>query len=196
MSHGFSRGLKHGKFTEQNPFMCRCLNCEYHSFVTFTVCPNCGVTGNRPDGIAWIVKWKRYNGDYPIVYRSSYELAFMRWLDCDNQVIEWSSESFRIPYIDFSSVPPRQRTYFVDNSATYRVKDEKTGKWVKKKFLIEVKPYSQTIEPRKNKNKERYASDMLTFIKNMSKWKTAIIYAKERGWGFKVVTEREIFKKK
>ena len=159
-------------------------------------CPKCGKTGKQSTGLPWIVKWKRYNGDYPIVYRSSYELAFMRWLDNDTQVIEWSSESFRIPYVDFSSVPPRQRTYFVDNSATYRIKDDKTGKWMKKKFLIEVKPYSQTIEPRKTENSARYADGMLTFIKNMSKWKMAIQYCADRGWGFKIVTEREIFKKK
>jgi len=35
-----------------------------------------------------------------IVYRSSWELKFMRYCDLNEKILEWGSEEFFIPYLD------------------------------------------------------------------------------------------------
>ena len=41
---------------------------------------------------------KKYVGERPIIYRSSWELKFMRLCEFNPEIIEWSSESVVIPY--------------------------------------------------------------------------------------------------
>ena len=42
---------------------------------------------------------KKYRGDIKeVVYRSSWELKFMKWCDYNHNVLEWGSETTIIPY--------------------------------------------------------------------------------------------------
>jgi hypothetical protein len=60
--------------------------------------------------------------------------------------------------------------------------------------MIEVKPAAQTKEPpNRDKINKRYIQEVFTWGVNKSKWEAAEEYCKDRGWQFKVMTEREIF---
>ncbi len=127
-----------------------------------------------------LVKYKGNPTD--IVYRSSWELKMMVYLDNHPDVIQWSSEEIRIPYRCITD--GRAHTYFPDM-------------WMKKSngecLLLEVKPFIQTQPPREPKKKNRrYLKEVLTYGKNISKWKAAEAYCKARGWVFKLMTEHEL----
>ncbi len=55
----------------------------------------------------------KYVGDSnDIIFRSSWELRFMKWCDSNPSIIEWGSEIAVIPYV--SPVDKRIHRYFVD----------------------------------------------------------------------------------
>jgi hypothetical protein len=44
---------------------------------------------------------EKYKGDSNnIIYRSSWELKFMKYCDRNDKILEWGSEEFFIPYLD------------------------------------------------------------------------------------------------
>ena len=56
---------------------------------------------------------QKYKGDYNnIVYRSSWEVHFMRYCDRNDNIIEWGSEEIFIPYFDPTT--KKLRRYFPD----------------------------------------------------------------------------------
>ena len=86
---------------------------------------------------------KKYKGDLKeIVYRSSWELKFMKWCDFNKNVLEWGSETTIIPYR--SPVDSKIHRYFVDFYIKVKSKDGKVGK-----YLVEIKPEKFTIEQSK-----------------------------------------------
>jgi hypothetical protein len=117
-----------------------------------------------------------------IVYRSSWELKLFRRLDSDPNIEKWGAERIAIPYTDKGS--GKLRRYYPD-----LIVKKKDGKVL----LIEVKPAEQSRPPTsEGKSKRRYLQECKTWATNFSKWETATRYAKERGWEFKVFTEREL----
>ena len=58
----------------------------------------------------------KYKGTWPCVYRSSWELKFMRFLDINENILQWGSESVQIRYKYFDPITKRQseHTYFPD----------------------------------------------------------------------------------
>lgn len=134
---------------------------------------------------------KKYKGDPTIVfYRSGWEKRVMSWLDTNENVVSWSSEETVIPYI--SPVDNRRHRYFVDFYVEAIGKDGQL-----KTTLIEVKPDAQTREPKKpGRMTKRYITEVMTYGVNQAKWRAAEDYCKDRGWEFKVLTEKEIFNKK
>jgi aldehyde:ferredoxin oxidoreductase len=74
--------------------------------------------------------------------------------------------------------------YFVDVKVKF-----KSGKI----YLIEIKPEIQTKPPVKKKRKsQKYLKEVMTYIKNESKWEQAEKYCKQRGWEFKIFTENTL----
>ena len=126
---------------------------------------------------------EKYVGDHTnIIMRSSWETRFASWCDKNPSIIKWSSEETIIPY----RCPTDNyiHRYFVDFKIT-----TVNGKT----YLVEVKPENQTVPPvYPGKRTQRYLSESLTFVKNQAKWKAATEYAKDRGWEFKIITEREL----
>ena len=62
-----------------------------------------------------------------------------------------------------------------------------------KKYLIEIKPYKQTLPPIKpSRQTKKYLYEAYEYAKNQSKWEAAREYCKDRGWIFKVITEYEL----
>jgi hypothetical protein len=62
-----------------------------------------------------------------------------------------------------------------------------------KTYIVEVKPAAQTQPPiYPGRQTQRYITESLTFMKNKAKWEAAIEFARDRGWEFKIITEKEL----
>lgn len=110
-----------------------------------------------------------------IIYRSSYELKFITWLENNNKVKHWGSECICIPYLyKDGSTHKYYPDYFVE-----MVNGDK--------IVVEIKPYNQTQKPI---NENCWAAK--EYMKNMCKWKAAIEFCKNKGYIFKVLTEKTI----
>jgi hypothetical protein len=121
-----------------------------------------------------------------IIYRSLWELRFMRYLDSHPNVLEWASEEITIPY--FSPVDKKIHRYFPDFWVRTKTSDGTINTMV-----IEIKPDIQTRIPvKKEKNTRRYINELKTFGVNTAKWKAAEQYCLDRKWQFKVLTEKEL----
>ena len=133
---------------------------------------------------------KKYVGDASVIfYRSSWERRVMTWFDDDINVLEWSSEELVIPYI--SPVDNRVHRYFPDFLAKMKTKDG-----IIKKIVVEVKPEKQTKPPEKKKKvTRRFITEIATWGVNEAKWKAATEYCLDRGWEFKIISEKDIFGK-
>ena len=129
---------------------------------------------------------RKYKGDPTnITFRSLWERKFMNWCDQNTNVLEWSSEEIIIPYRGPDGKPHR---YFPDFYMKQRQSDGKI-----KKYVIEVKPLKQCSPPKKPKRQTPgYIKEAYTYAINQTKWKEAREYCADRGWEFKVVTEKEL----
>lgn len=130
---------------------------------------------------------RKYKGDPTnIIYRSLWELKFMKYCDLNENVLEWGSEEIVIPYI--SPIDNRVHRYFPDFYVRVR---SKTGRI--EKLIIEIKPLKQTTPPKKQQRRtKRYITEVTTYAVNDAKWKAAREYCKDRQWEFKILTEKEL----
>ena len=129
----------------------------------------------------------KYKGNFRnIIYRSLWELKFMKYCDSNQNILEWGSEEVFLPYR--SPLDNKIHRYFPD---FYIKVKENTGKI--KKYIIEVKPKKQCIEPKPQKKKTRtYIYEVREYVKNQAKWKAAKNYCLDRGLEFKILTEDEL----
>ena len=130
---------------------------------------------------------KKYKGNISdVIYRSSWELKFMRWCDSNPSVLEWGSETVIIPYR--SPVDNNVHRYFVDFYIKIQDKDKKILK-----YLIEIKPEKFTKPPPiPQKQTKRFIQEVFNYGINQSKWKAASSFCDDRGWKFLVLTERDL----
>ena len=138
-------------------------------------------------GIYTLAHPEKYKGNKnQICWRSSWECKMMKFLDYNPNVVEWSSEETVIPYQN--PLTGRVSRYFVDFYA--KMKD-KNGEI--KKFLIEVKPHSQTIPPvQKNRKTRSLIYQQAEYVKNQAKWKSAVEYCSKRNMNFVILTEKQL----
>ena len=124
----------------------------------------------------------KYKGDpRNVVFRSSWEYKFMQWCDSRSAVQEWGSEEIAIPYI--SPVDGKRHRYFPD----FYVKVNG------KKYIVEVKPFRQTKEPKTQKRMTKsYINEVFTWGVNQAKWKAATEFCKDYGMEFMLITEKEL----
>lgn len=125
----------------------------------------------------------KYEGDpSKCIYRSMWERQVFRWCDDNPSILKWSSEETVVPYR--CRTDKRIHRYFVD--LKIKTKDNQT-------WLIEIKPDKETKEPKKRNTKSKqYLNEVMTYVKNQSKWEAAKEYAETRGWKFQVWTEKTI----
>jgi len=136
---------------------------------------------------------KKYDGDAKgIIFRSNLEKRFMKVFDEQSSILAWASEELIIQYrtkLDAAeearSGKIKIRRYFPD--FVVKVKD-RTGKT--RILVIEIKPHSQTIEP-KSKGK-RYIKEAMDYQKNYDKWMHATAWCRKRGYEFHVLTEKDL----
>ena len=123
-----------------------------------------------------------------VIFRSSWELRFMKWLDENNAVLRWGSEELAIPYVNPIKIDPNGRPkvsrYFPDFVILYR---DVTG--TIKKEIIEVKPMQQSVMTPGMSDRDKMA-----YAVNQAKWKAASIFAEAQGATFRVVTEKSMFR--
>ena len=65
-----------------------------------------------------------------------------------------------------------------------------------KKYLIEIKPFRQTIDPKTvdhgKKRKKTILYENLNYIKNIAKWNAAKKWCVKMGYEFTILTEKEL----
>ena len=136
----------------------------------------------------WSPKYpEKYGGDFTnIISRSSWETRFLNWCDNSPNILKYSSEETVIPYR--CATDGKVHRYFMDFKILVKSKDGNN-----KTYLVEVKPSVQTQPPNyPGRQTKRYITESLTFMKNQSKWKAAEEYCKDRGWLFRIITEKEL----
>ena len=138
-----------------------------------------------------VVNATKYKGDITnIVYRSLWELKFMKWCDSTISVVEWGSETIIIPYI--SPIDNKVHRYFVDFYIKVHTKANNI-----EKYLIEIKPEKFTKPPEIPKKKtKRFIDEVFQYGVNDAKWKAAFEFCKDRNMKFVILTEKDLGIKK
>ena len=114
-------------------------------------------------------------------YRSGWELSFMIFLDNNDNVMQWASESIQIPYRN--PVTGKQSIYIPDFLITYRTRQNTLIAEV-----IEIKPKKQSIIESKMNNRDR-----MVVATNYAKWASATKWCNRNGLKFRVLTEQDLF---
>lgn len=130
---------------------------------------------------------QKYKGDPTnVVFRSLWERKYMKYLDSNNHILEWSSEEIFIWYK--SPIDNRPHRYFPD----FYVKEQKQDGSIEK-YLVEIKPKKQLSPPKEPKRRtQAYLNEMMEYAKNQSKWEYAREWCEDRKYGFKILTEVEL----
>jgi hypothetical protein len=130
---------------------------------------------------------QKYKGNPTnIIYRSLWERKFMKYCDLNENILEWGSEEIALPYR--SPLDGRIHKYFPDFYIKVKESNGQT-----KKYIIEIKPKKQTIEPIVQKRKTKgYIFEVVEYAKNQAKWKAAKSFCEDRGYEFKVLTEDDL----
>lgn len=110
----------------------------------------------------------------------------MKWVDANPSILSWGSESVIIPYQN--PLTGRVSRYFTDFNITMK---DKSGDI--KKFIIEIKPFSQTLPPnQKQKNQKTLRYQQAEYIKNQAKWTAARSFCESKNSMFVILTEKHL----
>lgn len=125
---------------------------------------------------------EKYVGDpEKIMWRSSWEVKVMQWLDSRPGVLRWGSEELKIAYI--SPKDNRVHEYIPDFFALMQDKDGNVKKW-----LLEVKPRHEAEDKYAKHERSQSALEV-----NKAKWRAAQTFCEANGMEFMVLTEKSIF---
>lgn len=129
-----------------------------------------------------ITNKEKYSGTNDANYKSSWELAFMRFCDNNPSIEKWAYEPLKILY--FNPIENKYKPYKPDFLVVY---NDKNGK--RHAELVEIKPAKEArLEEAKSK------TDKLRLAVNAAKWEAAVQYCKQHGMFFRIITEDDIFK--
>jgi hypothetical protein len=138
---------------------------------------------------------KYVSDDKRIIYRSGLELKFCQYCDYTDNILEWVSEPFAIPYIH--PLTNKMRNYYVD----YLIKKINPDGTITT-YLIEAKASNMLKPPPKpskyasKKVKNRYAKVLARVLVNIAKYKYAKKYCEKKGYRYAFLTEEFFSKKK
>lgn len=129
---------------------------------------------------------KLYENKIYVQYKSSLEKNAIRYADLNPKIVKWSQEPFCIEYI--KPIDHKQHRYFIDMYLEFV-----NGS----KVIIEIKPFNQTIPPKKptkitGKIMENYKESVITYIINRAKWQAANNFATRKGLKFIILTEKQL----
>ena len=123
----------------------------------------------------------KYVGKGTPRYRSGWEMTFMMFLDSNDNIVQWASESITIPYRN--PITGKQSMYVPDFFVTYRGRDNTT-----RAELIEIKPKKQSLIESKMSDRDRAIVAV-----NYAKWASAQKWCQRNGLTFRVINEDQIF---
>ncbi len=124
----------------------------------------------------------KYVGKGTPRFRSGWEMTFMMFLDSNENVLQWASESISIPYRH--PLTGKMSMYIPDFLVTYRGPRDTV-----RAELIEIKPKKQSLLEGKMSERDR-----MVVAVNYAKWDAATKWAKQHGLSFRVITEDDIFR--
>ena len=136
---------------------------------------------NFRQGVYTVKNTEKYVGTRPPRFRSSWEMTFMLFLDNNDHILQWASESISIPYRN--PITGKQSMYVPDFLVTYRSRTNTMSA-----ELIEIKPRKQSLIEGKMTEKDR----MIVAV-NYAKWDAATKWAKRNGLTFRVINEDQIY---
>lgn len=121
--------------------------------------------------------------DDKIIYRSGLELQFIQFCENNNNILKWGSEPIAIPYMN--RLKKHQATYYPDYVILVSKTDKNKNKYVER-YIVEIKPYNQTVKP--SANDDKWAKE--TWITNVDKWNAAQQFADAHNMKFIIITEK------
>ena len=147
---------------------------------------------NTKKGVYTPKNLNKYIGKNLPVFRSSWELRAFISLDRNEKISKWGSENFIIPYIDRTRNNETHK-YVID--LFFEIADY-TKNGLPIKWLLEIKPYSQSVTPqaKRGKSTQCLLNETIIVERNKCKWESAINFCKSKGWHFGVYTEKGITK--
>lgn len=126
---------------------------------------------------------KKYKGNVETIrFLSSWELYAHQFFDNHPNVLEWSSERIKIPYLN--PVDKKVHHYLPDYVVKFR---DKYGHI--RRTIIEVKPSNQT-----HLRKRATLQEKLTYAVNIAKWQACQRFCNKRGLEFQILTEKQLFR--
>jgi len=125
---------------------------------------------------------QKYVGKHAPRYRSGWELTFMMFLDSNSSIIQWASESVRIPYRN--PLTGKASTYVPDFLVLY---ENKYKKQIAE--LVEIKPKKQSLI----ESRTASARAIAIVAVNHAKWASARAWCSQNGLIFRVITEDNLF---
>lgn len=140
-----------------------------------------------------VIKMNALGGLY---YRSSLEKKMMTYLDLNDKIVNWGAENLKIPYQktewhnESKQVKTTEHIYYPDFYYEIVKEDGSVSK-----IVAEVKPYSETVEPRLQKNPtakqlKNFEYALKMWNKNLSKWEYMIEWCKRKDMQFIIITEK------
>ena len=133
-------------------------------------------------GVYQVINPKKYVGQGMPRSRSGWEHSFMRFCDTNDNIMQWASESIRIPYLH--PLTGKMTTYVPDFLITYKTRDNTL-----RAELIEIKPKGQSAITEGQKPRDRAVVAV-----NYAKWDAATKWCRNQGLTFRVITEDDMFK--
>lgn len=124
--------------------------------------------------------------DGHVNFKSRLELKAIKYADFNKHIISWSIEPFNIKYV--KPTDGKIHRYFIDLFLEFSSGD---------KFLVEIKPKSETLPPKKpTKNTQKasmnYQLALQTYAINQAKWKAAEEFAALNKMKFIILTDEEL----
>jgi adenine C2-methylase RlmN of 23S rRNA A2503 and tRNA A37 len=111
-----------------------------------------------------------------IIYRSGLEYKFIKWCEANERIVKWASEPICIEYVLLSD--QRKHKYFPD--FIFETIDGK-------KYIVEIKPYAQTKQPKSTSSNY----EKRNWVKNISKWNAVKEFVKtQKNTEFIIITEK------
>jgi hypothetical protein len=136
---------------------------------------------NFRQGVYTCKNLDKYVGRNKPRYRSGWEMTFMMFLDSNDNIVQWASESISIPYRN--PITGKQSMYVPDFFVTYRSRDNTT-----RAEIIEIKPKKQSLIESKMSDRDRAVVAV-----NYAKWDAATKWCRRNGLTFRVINEDQIF---
>lgn len=136
------------------------------------------------------------NSQGGVFYRSGLEHKMMIYLDNNDSIKSWGAEHLRIPYekTEYNNKTKQLETtshgYYPDFYYELTRSDGTISK-----VVAEVKPFSETEEPKlpsnpTSKQLKNFEYALKMWNKNLSKWQYMIEYCERKGFEFIIITEK------